>query len=297
MTDNQPQAKDTAQESDKNSAKHPEESIQQNEPKEQNVTEQSEESSQQNDVKNPNRKLFVGGLLPDTTGKQLRDHFQKYGEIEDVKLRPGHGRCYAFIVFKDASGIKAAIDAGSHTINGEKVDASEAKIRQGKIFVGRLTPEISDEAIKSYFAKFGKIVGFEAPTERQTHQRRSFCFITYDSEAAAKEALKARRQTISGKEVAVNRVMGKRDDLLTFGQGGSLGRGQYGGYGSGQVGQGYGGFGPGGFAYGAYGGYNQAQGYGNYFSNYAYNGNQNVNQRGGNRGRGRGRQSHRQVPF
>jgi len=42
-------------------------------------------------------------------------------------------------------------------INGKKVDPKKAKARHGKIFVGGLTQEISDDDIRTYFAQFGNV--------------------------------------------------------------------------------------------------------------------------------------------
>jgi squid-like protein len=49
------------------------------------------------------------------------------------------------------------IDTGEHVINGKKVDPKRAKARQGKIFVGGLTQEISDDDIKTFFTQFGNV--------------------------------------------------------------------------------------------------------------------------------------------
>lgn len=47
--------------------------------------------------------------------------------------------------------------AGEHTINNKKVDPKKAKARHGKIFVGGLTTELSDDDIKNYFGQFGTV--------------------------------------------------------------------------------------------------------------------------------------------
>lgn len=47
--------------------------------------------------------------------------------------------------------------AGEHTINNKKVDPKKAKARHGKIFVGGLSSEISDEEIKNFFSNFGTV--------------------------------------------------------------------------------------------------------------------------------------------
>ena len=47
--------------------------------------------------------------------------------------------------------------AGDHVINGKKVDPKKAKARHGKIFVGGLPTELSDDDIKTFFGQFGNV--------------------------------------------------------------------------------------------------------------------------------------------
>lgn len=72
----------------------------------------------------------------------------------------GRSRGFAFIVFKDAASIDKVTAAGEHTINGKKVDPKKAKARHGKIFVGGLSPELTDDDIKEYFEKQGTVSSF-----------------------------------------------------------------------------------------------------------------------------------------
>lgn len=49
------------------------------------------------------------------------------------------------------------VAAGEHVINNKKVDPKKAKARHGKIFVGGLTTELTDDDIKSYFGQYGTV--------------------------------------------------------------------------------------------------------------------------------------------
>jgi len=49
------------------------------------------------------------------------------------------------------------IGAGEHLINGKKIDPKKAKARTGKVFVGGLIQEITDDDIKDYFSQFGNV--------------------------------------------------------------------------------------------------------------------------------------------
>jgi squid len=84
-----------------------------------------------------------------------------YGEIESINVKTdpntGRSRGFAFIVYGSADSIDKVVAAGDHIINNKKVDPKKAKARHGKIFVGGLTTEITDDEIKTYFGQFGNV--------------------------------------------------------------------------------------------------------------------------------------------
>lgn len=116
------------------------------------------------------------------------------------------------------------VAAGEHVINNKRVDPKKAKARHGKIFVGGLSQELSDDDIKNYFGQFGtvkkidykiyfhcfifldiliQILEVEMPFDKTKNQRKGFCFITFDSEQVVNELLKTPKQTIKDKEVSI----------------------------------------------------------------------------------------------
>ncbi|XP_058445567.1 RNA-binding protein squid isoform X1 [Malaya genurostris] len=280
----------------------------------QNGEEKQENGAESTPVRDDDRKLFVGGLSWETSDKELKEHFGQYGEIESINVKTdpntGRSRGFAFIVYKSAESIDKVVAAGDHVINNKKVDPKKAKARHGKIFVGGLTTEISDDEIKTFFSQFGNIVDVEMPFDKQKNQRKGFCFITFDSEQVVNELLKTPKQTISGKEVDVKKATPKPDNMQMGGpmggrggmrgppprgmRGGRGGPGGPKGYGQGWGGQGYGG----GYGQGGYGGYGDYYGdwgwgyngydyshyddyYGGYNDGYGMNGGRPVGPRGG----------------
>jgi squid len=162
--------------------------------------------------KDDERKLFIGGLSRNTTEKELKDHFGKFGEIESISVKvdphTGISRGFAFMVFTNPKTIDKLLASGEHYINKRKVDPKRVskKPQHGKIFVGGLTPDISDDDIKSYFSQYGTIVELQAPFDKVKNQRKGFCFITFDSKEVVYKLLKTPKQTINGKEVDVKKV-------------------------------------------------------------------------------------------
>lgn len=241
------------------------------------------------------RKLFVGGLSWDTQEKELKEYFTTYGAIESINVKTdpttGRSRGFAFIVFDSAETIDKITEVKEHTINGKKVDPKKAKARHGKIFVGGLKPELSDDDIKNFFSAYGKIIEVQMPFDKQKNQRKAFCFITFEQEAVVAELLKTPKLPINGHQVDLKKATPKPDMMMMRGGGMMGGRGMRGGrgamrgrgrggYGQGAYGQGYGGYGgyggyDGGYGgYGGYGydGYGYGGGYGYDYSNYGYGG-------------------------
>lgn len=93
--------------------------------------------------------------------EELREHFGQYGEIESINVKTdpqtGRSRGFAFIVYTSPDAIEKVTAVPEHVINNKKVDPKKAKARHGKIFVGGLTSEISDEEIKTFFGQFGNV--------------------------------------------------------------------------------------------------------------------------------------------
>jgi len=262
------------------------------------------------------RKLFVGGLSWETTEKELREHFGQYGDIESINVKTdpqtGRSRGFAFIVYTSPEAIEKVTAVPEHVINNKKVDPKKAKARHGKIFVGGLTSEISDEEIKTFFGQFGNIIEVEMPFDKQKNQRKAFCFITFDSEQVVNELLKTPKQTISGKEVDVKKATPKPDNVPAFGgiggpRGGPRGRQVRGGFGGPKgwnqsygYGQGSGYYSSNYDGYAGYadyysGGYGPS-GYGAGYQDY-YSGNYGGNYQGGKQQRGGGGRQPRHQPY
>ena len=66
-------------------------------------------------------------------------------------------RGFAFVVFKTVQSLQEAVAEQEHSVKGKKVAVKKAKAKEGKIYVGKLKPELSDDEIKNHFAQFGTI--------------------------------------------------------------------------------------------------------------------------------------------
>jgi len=271
------------------------------------------------------RKLFVGGLPQDAKEADIKEHFGQFGAIgpQGVNLKTdastGRSRGFAFVVFEETEGVEKAVAAATHNIKGKDVAVKKAQAKTGKVYVGKLKPELTDEQIKEFFSQYGTINQVEQPFDKVKNERKNFCFITFDKEETAKKLLKEGSVSINGNELEIKKVTPKPAGggmgMGGFGGGRGGGRGGqqggYGGYGGQQWGGNYAGYGDaygwGGYggpdAYGAYGGWG---GYGG-GNQWGYGGPGQVaggkargGPRGGGAGRGRGvgaGRGQRQKPY
>jgi len=79
------------------------------------------------------RKLFVGGLAQEAKDVDVKEYFGQYGAIEHINLKhdpmTGRSRGFAFIVFKEVSGLIAASAQEAHVIKGKRATCKKAESR------------------------------------------------------------------------------------------------------------------------------------------------------------------------
>src|ERR1043166_7656083 len=96
-----------------------------------------------------------------------------------------------------------------------------------KLFVGGLSWDTDDSALRAAFAPFGEIVEAKVVTDRDTGRSRGFGFVSYADEASAADARnKMNGQMLDGRNLKVDIAAEKPG-------GGGRGGGGGGGYGGG----------------------------------------------------------------
>lgn len=82
------------------------------------------------------KKVFVGNLAFKLRGKDLRDIFSKYGEVEDAtvildKFDNRKSKGFGFVTFvNDADADKAIAELNEKEIEGRPLTVNEAKPRE-----------------------------------------------------------------------------------------------------------------------------------------------------------------------
>ncbi|KAJ8318713.1 hypothetical protein KUTeg_003804 [Tegillarca granosa] len=149
-----------------------------------------------NDEDEDDRKLFVGNLSWETTQKDLKDYFSKYGEVTNCTLKTDletkRSRGFAFVVFSSSTHLDKVLEEKEHKLHGRSIDPKKANPRKEvckKIFCGKVDPSVPESDIKEYFSKFGEIDKVELPFDKVKDQRRAFCFVEFKNEESVKKVL------------------------------------------------------------------------------------------------------------
>lgn len=104
-----------------------------------------------------------------------------------------------------------------------------------RLFVGNLSFNTTEEAIRDAFAEFGEIVEAKLVTDRDTGRSRGFAFVELASPDAAQKAIQEMNGALlDGRPLRVNLAEARRDNRGGGGGGGgfSRSRGDHGGRGS-----------------------------------------------------------------
>ncbi|VDP01974.1 unnamed protein product [Soboliphyme baturini] len=240
---------------------------------------------------NQYRKLFIGGITPNTTDEVLKEYYSQYGEVKDVVVMKDpntkRSRGFGFVTFADADQLDAAMAARPHVVDGKEVEAKRAMPHKNKtkplitkntckVYVSGIKEDHTEDMLRDYFTQFGNISEVEIKVDQQTGKKRGFAFVTFDDYDPVDRVVLARSHIINGKRCDVKKALSKEEmrkvqqlelerqqrETRSRGygrEGGGYGGGGYDysrGYGGGAVSNGYGG----GYGAGGGGGYGGGSG-------------------------------------
>jgi len=176
--------------------------------------------------------LIILGLPWKSTEDDLKNYFSQFGELLLVQVKrdvkTGQSKGFGFIRFAAyESQVKCC--AQRHMIDGRWCDVTIPNSKEGnntmmnrKVFIGRVTEDISADDLRNYFSKFGEVVDVFIPKPY-----RAFAFVTF-ADAETAQALCGEDHIIKGASVHVSSAAPKSFDKGGDGRKG-FGQGGYGG--------------------------------------------------------------------
>ncbi|KAF6154601.1 hypothetical protein GIB67_022336 [Kingdonia uniflora] len=143
------------------------------------------------------KEIFVGGLDRETVEDDIKEVFEKVGEVIEVRLHRNpltkKNRGYAFVKFADKEHAKRALsELKTPIIRGKRCGVSTSDDND-TLFVGNICNSWTKEAIKQRMKEFG-VEGVENMTlvsdARREDLSRGFAFVEFSCHADAMNAYK-----------------------------------------------------------------------------------------------------------
>uniref|UniRef100_A0A0K8TR16 TAR DNA-binding protein 43 n=1 Tax=Tabanus bromius TaxID=304241 RepID=A0A0K8TR16_TABBR len=171
--------------------------------------------------------LIILGLPYKTTEQNLRDHFEKFGEVLMAEIKKdtktGQSKGFGFVRFSSYE-VQMRVLATRHLIDGRWCEVKVPNSKEGlvhqvpcKVYVGRVTEDLTADDLKEYFSKFGEVTDVFIPKSF-----RAFSFVTFlDPEVA--QSLCGEDHIIKGVSVHVSNAAPKSENNRNSNQGSNSG--------------------------------------------------------------------------
>ncbi|XP_043914254.1 TAR DNA-binding protein 43-like isoform X2 [Protopterus annectens] len=195
--------------------------------------------------------LIVLGLPWKTTEQDLKDYFSTFGEVIMVQVKrdakSGNSKGFGFVRFTEFESQVKAISQ-RHMIDGRWCDCKLPNSKMGpdepyrsrKVFVGRVTEDMTTEELRQFFVQYGEVVDVFIPKPF-----RAFAFVTFADDQVA-QSLCGEDLIVKGVSVHVSTAEPKQNNMRQMERGGRFGNPGYGNSGFGSQGSFPGRGGPGG---------------------------------------------------
>ncbi|KAI1708680.1 RNA recognition motif domain-containing protein [Ditylenchus destructor] len=142
------------------------------------------------------------------TEEELIAFYSKYGRVSECRLRRGKtGVVHAYVSYSSADEIDRAMDDRPHIINGKPLKIrSRGRVHHTSfsLFVGSLPENVTEEALRKEFSKYGKPVFWKLENDGHFNQSGPYGIVMYATDEEALNALNNGPHTIEGAVVDTN---------------------------------------------------------------------------------------------
>jgi nucleolin len=175
-------------------------------------------------------KLYIGNLDYNTNEQRLRDVFSEFGDVIDIFIpvvrATKRSRGFAFVTLDSQDAAALAITQRDQTeLDGRTIRVNESRPRgqhdrsnggfnmaghaDVKLYVGNLPFDADEATIRDLFARFGQVVDYFRPTEKNNGKVRGFAFITMSAEDAEKASHELDGEELDGRIIRVKEAQPK----------------------------------------------------------------------------------------
>ncbi|ODV57910.1 Hrp1p, partial [Ascoidea rubescens DSM 1968] len=158
--------------------------------------------------------MFIGGLNWETDEHKLKSYFSQFGEVIDYTIMrdttSGRSRGFGFLTFKESRSVDKVLK-NQHILDGKVIDPKRAIPREeqdktGKIFVGGIAPEVTQQEFDIFFSQFGNVIDAQLMIDKDTRRSRGFGFVTYDSPNAVDKVCQNKFLNLKGRNMEIKRA-------------------------------------------------------------------------------------------
>ncbi|XP_076001610.1 RNA-binding protein 34 [Genypterus blacodes] len=193
-------------------------------------------AKKRDDASKMKRTVFVGNLPTSCTKKTLQSLFKDDGTIESIRFRsvvredpsmsrklaaikrqvhPKKQNINAYIVFKDEEAVSKALERNGTEIENafhirvDGVSRSSAHDHKRSVFVGNLSFEISERALRQHFDECGEVEAVRLVRDKNSGMGKGFGYVLFESADSVQLALELDGSKLEGRSVRVKRSVKK----------------------------------------------------------------------------------------
>ncbi|KAI1715861.1 RNA recognition motif domain-containing protein [Ditylenchus destructor] len=162
-------------------------------------------------------RIWVGGLLKETSKETLHEHFSQFGDIFECNIvynEDNISREFGFVTYKSQDSVDSALNFRPHSIDSQVVFVKHATIRPRNLtmFIGNLSPKTTDESLRDHFSKHGQLLDCYVNTDLKTGLSRGFSHVTFFT----KEDIERARAAYPHDCGMIRNSAGKTTDFVTM---------------------------------------------------------------------------------